>query len=263
MTIEIICPNCNFTRKVPREKIPAGTRWATCPSCKERFEFALFGLTSPFGQDRNGRESEGKGKRAISPWENRFELGLWQGISQTFKAVLFSPEKLFSTMMVGEGIREPLAFGLLLGSIGTMFGFFWQFLIMSGKILSLSGDMIDQSQLKFIFMGIIMISPLLVLLKMFFTGGIIHLSLLILKGGRRGFEGTFRVIAFSQTARILGVIPIVGGIVGSIWHFIVLVIGLKAIHEISYLRVIIALLIPVTFIIILVMAVIIMLSVLF
>ena len=38
MTVDLTCPFCSFSKKVPKEKIPAGVRWATCPRCQRRFE---------------------------------------------------------------------------------------------------------------------------------------------------------------------------------------------------------------------------------
>ncbi len=35
----VICPSCNYSREIPREKIPPGTRQATCPCCKQIFPF--------------------------------------------------------------------------------------------------------------------------------------------------------------------------------------------------------------------------------
>ncbi|HDQ39794.1 MAG TPA: hypothetical protein ENN39_02015 [Desulfonatronum sp.] len=37
--MEIICPQCNFTRIIPDEKIPARAEIATCPKCKHKFRF--------------------------------------------------------------------------------------------------------------------------------------------------------------------------------------------------------------------------------
>jgi hypothetical protein len=137
MTVEIRCPQCNFSRSIPKERIPAGARWATCPQCKHRFAFAPPEAGPRPEQEQEEAGAEGRVERGAPPWENRSQLGLWQGIYQTFKGVLFSPDKLFSTMTHKGGIMEPLAFGLLLGSIGSMFGFFWQFLMMSGSLLAL------------------------------------------------------------------------------------------------------------------------------
>jgi len=81
------------------------------------------------------------------------------------------------------------------------------------------------------------------------------LLLLIVRGAGNGFEATFRVVCFSQGVQVLGIVPLLGGWVAGIWKLTAQIIGLKEIHETSYLRVIIAFLIPVFFVILLVMAV--------
>jgi len=264
MTIEITCPNCNFSKTIPKEKIPAGVRWANCPRCKHRFEFTTQYPAFGFEQEQKGTEPGSEIKREASPWENRSELGIWQGIYQTFKAVLFSPEKLFKSMIFTGGIKEPLAYGLLLGSMGTMFGFFWQFLIIGGSLRSIDQGLTGQLPMGFIFLIIMLISPIFVSLTIFFTSGIIHLMLLIVGGGRNGFEATFRVISYSQATQVLGLIPFIGGMIGGVWLAIVQFIGLRAIHEISYLKMVIAFLIPVVILIlILAMAISISLSIIF
>jgi hypothetical protein len=257
MTVEIICPNCNFSKSIPKERIPAGARWATCPQCKHRFSF-----TPPKGdigteQGQKEAGAEGRVERQTPPWENRSELGLWQGIYQTFKAVLFSPDRLFSTMTHERGITEPLAFGLLLGSIGSMFGFFWQFLMMSGGLLAVGEELMGRVSMSLIFFAIILISPLFVAITMFIGGAVLHLSLLIVRGARNGFEGTFRVVSYSQATQIWSVIPFIGGFIGGLWILIVQIVGLREIHETSYLRVILAFLIPVAFVLLLGLAIVI------
>jgi predicted Zn finger-like uncharacterized protein len=37
--MRISCPNCQFQRDVPEEKIPSQALRATCPKCKETFQF--------------------------------------------------------------------------------------------------------------------------------------------------------------------------------------------------------------------------------
>lgn len=37
--MDITCPECGFTRRVPDDKIPAGSVRATCPKCKTKFQF--------------------------------------------------------------------------------------------------------------------------------------------------------------------------------------------------------------------------------
>jgi len=251
--VEIICPRCNFSKDVPEEKIPPGVKWANCPRCRHRFELPSRQRVFESAPPEPPPGSEG-GREGIPPWEQRGELGLWRSLVQTCKAVLLSSESLFRTMDTRAGIREPLAFGLLCGSIGALFGFFWEFLMMWGTIASLGSRFFGWISMNILFLGFMVSVPLFVLINMFVTAGILHLCLRLVKGGESGFEGTFRVVAYAQTTQIFGVIPFIGGLVGWVWHLIVEIIGLREIHETTYTRVVIALLIPFAFILLVVVA---------
>ena len=208
-----------------------------------------------FEKREDGAEEGGEVVRKAPPWEDRSGPGTWQGIYQTFKAVLFSPERLFGTMTVKGGIREPLAFGLLFGSVGTMLGFFWNFLIMSASLTDIGYGLFGEFTLSLIFLGIIIISPIFVIIKIFISSWILHLSLLTVRGGKNGFEASFRVISYSQATQVLDFVPLIGGFIGFLWILIVQIIGLREIHETSYLRVIIAFLIPLALIFLIVVAI--------
>jgi hypothetical protein len=248
MTIELTCPYCQFNKEVPRDKIPEGAKSALCPRCGQRFALSIPGvyLTLP---------TERPAPRRGAPWEKRFELGLWQGIYQTSKAVLFSPDRLFGSLSFTDGIREPLAFGLLIGSIGRMFSLFWHFLILAGGIFSF--DLIDTLELPvgIIFVAILAIIPFFLTATIFFYTTVLHLLLLIVSGGKNGYQATFRVVSYSQAVQALALIPIIGSWIGGIWQLTVMIIGLREIHETSYLRVILAFLIPVILFFLLVIAV--------
>jgi hypothetical protein len=158
--------------------------------------------------------------------------------------VLFSPRSAFSTMPVRGGWREPLAFGLLVGSIGRMFAFFWLFNAASmGFPNPLWGISISISP-PLVFLLQIFLSPLFVTVYLLISSVIIHVLLLVVRGGKNGYEATFRVVAYSQATRVWGVIPLLGGAVGWIWRSIVYIIGLKEAQETSYGRVILAFSIP-------------------
>jgi hypothetical protein len=53
------------------------------------------------------------------------------------------------------------------------------------------------------------------------------------------------VVAYSQATQVISLIPFVGGLGAWIWNLVVQIVGLKEIHEITYGRVVLALLIPV------------------
>lgn len=258
MIIKITCPNCNFSKEISGDKVPTGSRWATCPSCGQRFEFAPPQDAFGFDQDQEaGPETETEDKIIYeeAPWEKRSELGLWQAIYRTVKAVLFSPENFFSILSFQGGYKEPLAFGLLLGSIGTMISVFWHFLTIWGGNFSIVESITSRFTINIIFLGIIILAPVFVAINIFLTSGIIHLLLLIVRGGNNGFEATFRVVAYCQAVQILGAFPFIGGLISALWLLVVLLIGIKEIHKISYLRVIIAFLIPLALFILLIIAV--------
>jgi len=231
--VEITCPQCNYTKSIPLEKIPPGAKWIKCPQCGNRFEYLK----------REGDiETE---KSGATPWERRLELGLWKGIKQTIKSVLFSPKHMFSSMSVKNGWREPLAFGLLVGSISSMCAFFWEFLIAHSGFLQPFGSFSHSLSSPIIFLIFIFLSPLLVSISIFISSLIIHFLLLLVRAGNNKFEATLRVMAYSQATRIWSILPFIGSLIGWIWRSIVQIIGLKEAHETSYLRIIAAFSIPI------------------
>jgi len=261
MTIELTCPYCSFSKQIPKEKIPASAKWATCPRCRERFEIfpsekdVALVVTKTQRETRHqvsAEEAEKESVREDACWENRSELGLWQAIYQTIKAVLFSPDDFFRKLKYTGGMREPLAFGLLTGSIGAMFGLFWQFLMIAGGWLPIADVITGQFAFGLIFLVSIVFIPIAIVMAMYISSGIWHLFLLLLKGADHGFEGTFRVVSYSQSAQIVSLIPFLGGWVSGIWQLVIQIIGLKEIHETTYLRVILAFLIPVSVVVFLI-----------
>ncbi|MFZ0448795.1 MAG: YIP1 family protein [Desulfatiglandaceae bacterium] len=263
MIIDITCPFCQLSKRVPSEKIPDTVKWVTCPRCRQRFEFnkkeaeKTSTVPPPLPRDippleQKEEEKEGP-SRGGGPWEDRADHGLWQGFLQTFKQVCFSPETFFKNLTYGGGKKEPLALGVLTGSIGNMLSFFWQSLFLGGlMILGLS--FFSTHYVGLIFLLMMLVIPLMVAVGIFVYSGVLHLLLLMVRGGGNGFEATFRVVSYSQVVQVLGVIPFIGGLIGWIWRLIIQVIGLREIHETSYLRVIMAFLIPVFLFIVLFLA---------
>jgi len=231
--VEITCPQCNYTKSVPLEKIPPGAKWIKCPQCGNRFEYLI------------KEEDRATEKRSATPWERRLELGLWKGIKQTIKSVLFSPKHMFSAMPVKDGWREPLAFGLLVGSISSMCAFFWEFLMANSGLLKPFGGVSISLSLPIIFLIFIFLSPLLVSISIFISSLIIHFLLLLVRAGNNRFEATLRVMAYSQATRIWSILPFIGSLIGWVWRSIVQIIGLKEAHETNYMRIIVAFSIPI------------------
>ena len=265
MNIELVCPYCGFSKKMSGEKIPANAKWATCPRCQRRFEIAPSNeantlapakATGQTGHKGSEEATENESIREGAHWENRSELGLWQAIYQTIKGVLFSTDAFFRKLTFKRGMKEPLAFGLLTGSVGAMFTVFWQFLMMSGVWFPVGELIGGQFTFGLIFLGVIVFVPIAIAMGLFITSGIWHLFLLLLKGANNGFEATFRVVSYSQSVQVLALVPIIGGWVSGIWQLVIQIIGLKEIHETTYLKVILAFVIPIAALIFLAIAII-------
>ena len=252
MTVEMACPYCRFSRLVSIDKIPPGAKSAICPSCGQRFEFASQikngsgmgnGLQreDPPGEEGGTGSVAGKGE---APWENLTEIGTWRAITSTVKGTLFSPGNFFKSLTSRGGQGKPFAFGLTVGSLGGMFSLFWHFLSVTTGREGTDDPVFGRMGIGLFFLTLIIIIPMMVTVGIYIYSGILHLMLLLLRGGKNGFEATFRVVAYSQAAQLWGLIPFIGGAVGGIWQLIVLIIGLKEIQETSFFKVIMAFVIP-------------------
>lgn len=195
-------------------------------------------------------------KKMLSKLKEEKKESFLKSIWIDFKMVLFSP-KLFFSEYYDVDLKRSFIFGLFIGSIGSMFSLFWQLLIMAKKIpsfLSLLQESPIGSIDLIIFLGFLFI-PIMVLTGILIYSLFIHIFLFIMGAGRRGLEKTFVVICYSQAPKILSIIPMLGGIVGFIWRIIIQIIGLKYVHNTTYLRVIIAFIIPIFILFICIMAI--------
>ena len=67
--------------------------------------------------------------RSPVPWEDP-ELSALAGFVRTLREVLFRPGEFFENLG-REGWAEPLAFALIVSSVGLLGAFFWQFLVVA------------------------------------------------------------------------------------------------------------------------------------
>jgi len=243
MIINITCPSCNFSRKVPGEKIPEGLKYAKCPRCGNTFE-----LPSIAEQEAARQENENSGfvngtGTVIDPAAPD-DAGYFTGQIKTLKGVLFSPAGFFVSARYKEGLWDSIAFGILLGSIGFMFDIFWAFLLKAEDVSYIMETLSASANINYLFIGYLIISPFLVLMFMLASALVLHFCLYILRGVHRGFTGTLKVSAYSTATMIFCLIPYIGEYIALIWWFVILVIGLREIHETSTLRAVFSLLLP-------------------
>jgi len=154
------------------------------------------------------------------------------GFIEKAKMVLFNPKGFFDIMPVTGGYKGPLIFFTIILVLVTVFTSLIN--IMDSDTL-LSGLMA------------LAISPVIVLIVvipvMFILASIYHILLKIV-GGDGTYESTFRVMAYSSVPALFSWIPFVGWILWFYQWYIALV-GYSKVHNISTLRALVVLLIPI------------------
>jgi len=156
-------------------------------------------------------ESEGEEIKNI-PWEERGEIGILKGIYLTIKGALFKPRDFFSKIKPG-GIKNAGLYALIIALFCYFLNLIW------------IGQKIPLNHLLFI--------PLISLIFFFLLEtALLHTGIAIFSPNKYPFSTTFKVCAYSESVLVFSVVPIVGGIVSSIWGLVITVIGLSRAHNI-------------------------------
>jgi hypothetical protein len=171
--------------------------------------------------------------RSPVPWEDP-ELSTLAGLFRTLREVLFRPGEFFENLG-REGWAEPLAFALIVSSIGLMAVFFWQLLILTpaggnpGDTAGLSPSLdLSPGWLLALMAG----SPVLALVNLG-VGGICWWGSVALVGAGRDFTPAWRVFCYAQGGMALALIPYFGMLVAGIWVLALLYCGVKQVYGIS------------------------------
>jgi hypothetical protein len=236
MTITVACPFCGFEKALEETNIPKGARWVTCPRCRQRSAFSRDEKISEALFETQSGIGNAVSSRAPSLWENREILGFAMAFASTVKAVLFSPVRFFRNLAFDPGPREPFAFGLLTGGLGSMAGLFWQMVLAGGAGMVFGVPFAERITTFGFFLLALAFIPVYVSARIFIWSAILHICLMLVRAAGSGFGATLRVVAFSQSPQLVAIVPFLGGWIGLLWSAVIHVIGLKEIHGISYLR---------------------------
>ncbi len=227
----ITCPFCGFSKNVEPSGIPGSTKAAICPKCKH-----CFPLLPRQHQEESDDLPVGWSEEVFLPIaKHEASRRLFPGFALD---LLRAPYDFFRRR---ESLEEPpetsFSFGLLFGSIGTMLILFWRLVAMAWGVGS--GSAWAPMLLGAVFMLCVVLTPIWVTLAMLINTLVAHFCLLMVGAGGEGLKGTFRVVAYSQAAKSLGIFPVVGGPAAFIWQLVIQVIGLREVHGISSVRVLI------------------------
>lgn len=184
-------------------------------------------------------------KKQLSRMRQEKRKDFWTSLWADLKGVMFSPRSFFLETY-DCNLKNAFVFGIITGSIGSMFSLFWKLILLADKFPSIL-DMVQESSIGsidlMIFISFLFI-PIVVASGILMYSFIIHLFLSIFSAGKGGIKGTISVISYSQASEIFSLIPMLGGIVAFIWRIYIQLVGLKYVHKTTYPRVIISFVFP-------------------
>jgi hypothetical protein len=94
------------------------------------------------------------------------------------------------------------------------------------------------------FLVSLIVAPIFAAISLVIVAGILHLLVMLIVGSRNsGFEGTFRVGAYSSVTSLVSWIPVIGWI-ASLYGIYLAIMGIREIHNTSTGKAVIVVLIP-------------------
>jgi hypothetical protein len=249
--VQVQCPNCGSVVEFPDYR--AGLV-ENCPRCGRQMQLPAAAAMAPAPEEGPRRDGP--------PWEQREQLGWWDGLVGTVKGVFAAPVETFAAMRL-EGYGSAIGYVAICGGIGTTVSAVWGMLIAESQMKLLHGEQLkglteDQrvligTILTGLYLGMIVLGPLLAIVGTFVGSAVCHLGLTIVNGAKRPFEATFRAVAYAtSTVNLLNVVPfvlvpILGPMVVPTYALAIQTIAVARTHEISYGRALVGiLLIPVS-----------------
>lgn len=185
------------------------------------------------------------------PWEERDRIGLVEALIQTIRLLVTDPSNAFSRLRADGDLTSPILFGLILSWAGMLLSQMWQ-LLFGGLMGSMFSGM-EGLERAFGPSGAVggfwflVVWPVIFVVLLFLSAGILHLCLMIVgatSDSPSGFEGTLKVVSYSQVAGIASVVPLVGGFLFGIWALVLEVIGSSLVHRTTTARALMGVLIP-------------------
>jgi hypothetical protein len=186
-------------------------------------------------------------------WEHRNELGFWKALVETWKEVLLRPGISFPVMKTSGGFGAPLGFNTVMWLILAVPTFAYSFLTSGLMNLAALGASSEDETATHMAMGLgpVFTAIMVVLMipigiaSIFLNAGLIHLCLSLFKGTSKGYEATYRVVAYCSGAYVFAVVPFVGSSVGGIWSLVSMIVGLSKVHKTEPWRAAIGVLLPI------------------
>jgi len=196
--------------------------------------------------------SQAMARQPYVAWEYRSSLGRLSALLATWRQTLFHPIQFFRNAPLVGDYRSPLLYGLFWTFVGLIAGAAWKLLFYTYPTLVLffKGTEIQFSlQLSRTYVlatAGLLLSPLLAFIMVFAACTIYHIFVMLFTRQHAGFEATLRVVCYSTGTSVFYFLPLVGGLLGGLWQLILVTLGFKEVHRISFPFSVVITLVPYT-----------------
>ena len=157
-----------------------------------------------------------------------------QSFINAVRGVVTSPVAFFRGIRRQGDFVNPLIFAIICYEVSAILG----------GLLSLVGVSMGGTQGFGSFIVGIILAPIFAAIGLFIGAGILHLLVMLIVGSRNsGFEGTFRVSAYSSVTSLVSWIPFIGWI-ASLYGIYLAIMGMREVHNTTTGRAALVVLIP-------------------
>jgi hypothetical protein len=190
--------------------------------------------SSPLARESDALDEVGAGQPDGPPWErDHYTL---ESFFATLIELTFSPRNCFSSMRRQGGHLGPLRFTVMAGIIG--FSALTAYGLILTQVFRRAPAHFQPENVSGLLGGFCccagILGPLLCITYVFAAAGVFHAALSLCDGANRGWETTFRVVAYSfGTMLMFCVLPGVGPYLTLIAHLIYATVGLAVTHQTS------------------------------
>ena len=179
-------------------------------------------------------------EKPLPAWEARG--GFIGSFFSTTGEVLFSPSKFFKKVAGGRGYWAPLIYGVICGVIGGGMTAMWWWLFSP----LIPAYLLSQVSFFRILLVIGMASlPFAAAFTILIGSAITHLGVMIVGGNKRRFGATFRALSYACSGHLFGIIPFIGSPLAGIYSFVLTIFGIREGHQMSTLKAVLAILLPI------------------
>lgn len=185
-------------------------------------------------------------QRGPSPWERERSF---KSFKETLKLVLFKPQEFYAGLEQQRAGSSYLGYAVLVAWPSTFIGQLIWLGLQAALMLSVSGGQgegVGAALMTFGFMAglYFVLTPIGILMQVFFGALIAHLCLKLVGGASQPLEATMRTMAYAQSAQIFNFVPLLGALVAWGWAMVLQIVGIKEMHETDYARAVAAVFMP-------------------